>query len=447
MILLLHVDSVLKTIKNVVHHFDKRTSKLLPESKDQIKSYGDGGEDNKDVNLNSSKIALSIAKSTVTQRSMEWILEKGQCIDNLVPQVSTLPHAGNGAFAQRLIRKGELVAPAPLLQIMDYNILSIFDFEIDENDEPSMIDEEEGDSLPVAYQILLNYCMSHPETSMLMCPQTNIILMNHCSTRESYGGDCERYNNNSDPNLRGANAEMKWATDWDPDTKQWLKLSIDEINKKVASGKRGLSLDIVATRDIYPGEEVFLDYGQGWEEDWEDHVATFLPPDPDDNYMTITELNDDLENNLILAEDLEENPYPDNARLACIYWPDDNEVIDEDSPLEDSKDWKTDGSIYHVDHPDYMHFSFSEGCDILEMTKGEDGEIKNITVEIYSSDGMTIWAANKKERILYDYPMQSLRFVPAKYTSDQHLVGAFRSYIRIPDEIFPEQWKDLDLEE
>jgi hypothetical protein len=435
---------VLKTIKSVVQHFDSRTSKILPESKEQIKSFG-----NK-KHLNSDEIAMSIAKNTVTQRSMDWIKENGQCIDNLVPQLSTLPHAGNGAFAQRLIRKGELVAPAPLLQIMDYNYMRIFDFQIDKNDKPSLIGndnednkDEDGDEVPVAFQLLLNYCMSHSDTTMLMCPQTNVILMNHCSTRVSYGGDCEKYNSNPDENLRGANTELKWATDWDPDTKEWLDLSIDQMKVKVASGKRGLSLDIIATRDIYPGEEVFLDYGRGWEEDWEEHVETFLPPDPDDHYLTIKEMNDDLEANLILAEDLEENPYPDNASLACIYWPAYNEIIDEESPLEDYKDWKSDGSIFHVEHADYKYYGILTGCDVLEMTEGEDGEV-HITVEIYSSDGLSIWAANNKPRILYDYPMKSLSFVPAKYTSDQHLVGAFRSYIRIPDEIFPEHWKDLE---
>jgi len=330
---------------------------------------------------------------------------------------------------------------------MDYNYMSIYDFQVDENDKPYLVDNEEedgdGDEVPVAFQLLMNYCMSHPDTNILMCPQTNVILMNHCSTRVSYGGDCERYNNNPHPNLRGANAEMKWATDWDPDTKEWLDLSIDQMKVKVASGKRGLSLDIIATRDIYPGEEVFLDYGRGWEEDWEEHVETFLPPDPDDHYMTIKEMNDDLEANLIMAEDLEENPYPSNANLICIYWPEDNEVIDEESSLEDSKDWKTDGSIFHEDHADYKYYGILTGCDVLEMTEGEDGEV-HITVEIYSKDGMTIWDANDKPRILYDYPMKSLRFVPEKYTSDQHLVGAFRSYIRIPDEIFPEKWKDLE---
>ena len=141
---------------------------------------------------------------------------------------------------------------------------------------------------------------------------------------------------------------------------------------------------------------------------------------------------------------IEENPYPSNANLVCVYWLDYEEIIDEDSPLEDSKDWKTDGSIFHEDHADHKYFGSLKGCNVLEMTKGKDGEF-NISVEIYSSDGMTIWAVNNKPRILSHYPMKLLRFVPAKYNSDQHLIGALRSYIRIPDEIFPSSgriWKN-----
>jgi len=30
------------------------------------------------------------------------------------------------------------------------------------------------------------------------------------------------------------------------------------------------------------------------------------------------------------------------------------------------------------------------------------------------------------------------------YESDQHLYGLFRSFIEIPDGIFPDQWRDVD---
>ena len=39
------------------------------------------------------------------------------CLDNLVPQISTIPLAGRGAFAQRFISKDSRIVPVPLLQI------------------------------------------------------------------------------------------------------------------------------------------------------------------------------------------------------------------------------------------------------------------------------------------------------------------------------------------
>ena len=447
---------MLKTIKSIVRQFDKRAANIIPESIDEYHAFSDGKK--------AADIALDLAKDTLTHRSMEWIGEHGRCIDNLIPQLSTLPHAGNGAFAQRFIAKGDLIAPCPLLQIMDYKYLNIYDYDFDENGNPylveggggngeededsggdSYVEEEEGGEdtrVPIGYQMLYNYCMSHPETSMFMCPQTNVILINHCSPRVSYGGDCVKFNNNPDPSLRGANAEMKWATDWDPDTQEWLKLSLYRMKQKVQTGKRGLSMDIVATRDIYPGEEVFLDYGEAWEEDWKDHVDAWLPPHPEDNYVSIKDLNDDLENHLRLKDDLENDPYPVNAQLACIYWADDDEEIDDSSDLQDDRDWKNDGSKYNTQNSDYKYYGILVGCDVLEMNVTEDSAI-SITVEIYSKDGMSLWAANEKQRILTDYPVESIVFVPMKYSSDQHITGAFRSYIRIPDAIFPDHWKDM----
>jgi len=44
-------------------------------------------------------------------------------------------------------------------------------------------------------------------------------------------------------------------------------MTIPQIRKSVLSGtdfwEKGLSFDVIATRDIFPGEEVFIDYGIG----------------------------------------------------------------------------------------------------------------------------------------------------------------------------------------
>jgi SET domain-containing protein len=39
----------------------------------------------------------------------------------------------------------------------------------------------------------------------------------------------------------------------------------------------GLAMTFVATQDIQPGEEIFLDYGDSWEKAWNEHVEKWTP--------------------------------------------------------------------------------------------------------------------------------------------------------------------------
>ena len=43
---------------------------------------------------------------------------------------------------------------------------------------------------------------------------------------------------------------LRWGVDFDPETSEWLTLTVEEIDERVDLGRRGLSLEIVATRDI-----------------------------------------------------------------------------------------------------------------------------------------------------------------------------------------------------
>merc|ERR1712238_631768 len=45
--------------------------------------------------------------------------------------------------------------------------------------------------------------------------------------------------------------------------------------------------------------------------------------------------------------------------------------------------------------------------------------------------------------LLINYPRESIRFFTLPYQGDQHLPNAFRHHIEIRDEIFPDQWKNL----
>lgn len=172
-----------------------------------------------------TEVARCLAKELGTQsRSVEWIIENGLCVENLLPGPSRLPHAGQGAIAQFPLTKGETIVPAPLLQIIDRDVLATYD--------------HRGEK--VGTQLLMNYCFGHRDSSILLCPDTNAILINHCSTRQK---ECEP---------RGPNAKVQWAS-WEKDNDRWLQMPLQELGTQRG---RGLAINIVATRDIYPGEEV-----------------------------------------------------------------------------------------------------------------------------------------------------------------------------------------------
>lgn len=236
----------------MVKIFNKRVSGLVPTNPESLRVFLDAAVAGKKATKES--IALQLGFNTLIPRDLDWIVANGQCLDNLVPKISTVPHAGRGGFAQRFIAKGETVIIAPLLHIMNYESTFIYPVDYDEDGELRRVDDEGGG--PDGQQLVVNYCFSHDETSMYLCPGTNAILINHCSTRQEYGGDCKKYNDNPDPVLRGANTKVRWANDWDEETTEWMNMSIPGIANQVKKGRRGLSFAIEATRDIHPGDEV-----------------------------------------------------------------------------------------------------------------------------------------------------------------------------------------------
>ena len=107
----------------------------------------------------------------------------GKCLDKIKQGQSELSGLGNGAFAQRDIKKGELIIPA-LLYAIDKSEL--------------MIPTETG----VTYNPLVNYCFGHDESSVLLCHVTPAALINHKSCPvDSKNGKCEN----------GPNADYKWS--------------------------------------------------------------------------------------------------------------------------------------------------------------------------------------------------------------------------------------------
>jgi hypothetical protein len=179
--------------------------------------------------------------ATTNQRNVTWLKENGVCMSNLSPDISTIKGAGRGAFTKFFIEKGKVVTPAPLLNIAERDKLIMYERQYDEKSGQNVLNYDN----PIGHQLLINYCFGNIRSKLLLCPQSTAAYINHCSLRsESHCGP------------DGPNAKLQWATSWDPDTTDWLKLTMDEIKELTALRKRGLSLEVVATRDIKPGEEV-----------------------------------------------------------------------------------------------------------------------------------------------------------------------------------------------
>jgi hypothetical protein len=221
-------ENVLSAIRITAEEYSLRVASLIPTTMSELDRIA--------KKSNGKKPALSRAlaqEMTTTKRSIEWIQENGRCLDNIVPGPSTLSQAGRGAIAQRFIASGDVVVPVPLLQIIDRESLVVHGAKKDE--------EGYGHGHGHGTQLLLNYCFGHNESSLLLCPLTNAMMINHCSNRTK---TCRE---------DGPNAMFRWDTTWDMKTGHWLELTLEEMAEEFG---RGLSFEVIATRDILPEDEV-----------------------------------------------------------------------------------------------------------------------------------------------------------------------------------------------
>mmetsp|Transcript_26636 Transcript_26636/g.30489 ORF Transcript_26636/g.30489 Transcript_26636/m.30489 type:complete len:617 (+) Transcript_26636:206-2056(+) len=400
-------DKQYSMLRDIVNALSDRVATVLPKTSQEFK----------DVNSRNSRkndLTKLLALNTVLERNLTWVEENGLCLDLIRPGISTIPGAGRGAFSQGYIQEGTIISPAPLLTIPNSDNMLMYEWEDDEETgEKVKIDED----IPIGKQIAVNYCFGHLDSKLLLCPMTNMLLMNHCSNRISGEGHCGN---------RGPNAKVQWATNWDKDTPEWLKMSLDEIEKATQVGSRGLSFEVVATRDIAPGEEVLIDYGLNWETAWQEHVENWEAPETPDYVpvRTMKEFGD-----LRSIDELETDPYPANVQLVCYF----DKCDEEDEEEEKVLDGKYMISRVGLDAEEDLYY-----CEIIE--KPSDVEINKNEKESFT---VRVFCSEEETYLVKSYPKESITFRMEKYASDQHLPGVFRHFIEIDDEIFPEEWKNV----
>jgi len=391
---------------------DERVLSLLPDTKAQMRDIVSEAQSWSDIEV---KLARTIDS---TPRTSNWIKENGLCLENLVPGQSVIDHAGQGGFSQNIIKMGEIVVPAPMLHIVDRDLL-LMTSEVPETRK---------------YQLLLNYCFGHRETPILLCPDTNAILVNHCSSRKKQCGQ------------KGPNADFRWSSGWDPNSDKWKKRSLDRIEDELTYP--GLSMEIYALRDIQPGEEVYIDYGAEWEDAWESHVANWVPPVREQSFVTAKEANQQIDLEILVSpENLRSVPTNKYLMTFCQYWPtsdDDHEVWSHQTERdwilwEDEELFSTfsdDGSKYEGEYSTHSDMTYWP-CTVIS---GENGTYK-VRILQHKRTRQQPWDRSGHPRLLTNYPRSSIQYFVKPYEGDQHFSGAFRHPIGIKDSMLPEKWK------
>ena len=364
-------------------------------------------------------------------RTREWLDANGKCMDNIRPGLSNIPQAGRGAFAIRFISAGSVILPLPLIHL-NRSILDMYDLRDDPNHEGRLLKSKKA----TRKQILINYCFGHPKSSLLLYPYSMMSsYINHAS------GD------------RVANVQLRWLSDEGNmggfHHPEWFDKAPGTI---LFHSKPGLMLEAIALVDIQEGDEILLDYGEAWDQAWQEHIATWNDQKErqegsvnSQRYVYPHELNS--EESIIRTEgELKERPYPPNLRVGCLHlhrYSDSSNPIEERSihrngPPVKGRAWQ-EGELYGEDA------FYIRPCRILDRRKvnsGDDGADEYLYTVLLDEDKSES-DEEIDDRLLFDVPRSGLKFIDRPYQSDQHLKAAFRSEIGLNNEIWPEVWLDL----
>ena len=311
----------------------------------------------------------------------------GWCIDNIEIQIATDPSMGRGAFARRAMVQDQVVAAAPL---QSFPNRAVFQDQIPE-------------------QLYVNYCFQPKDSTMLFFPYgQGVGLINHSNKPNVY--------------LRWSSNPMHHA--------DWLDLDWDSYWEKSYSG--AIILEVVAMRDLVPGEELFLDYGRDWEAAWSKHVKAWKPPEDAEQYVYPAEMDETTP--LRTVEEQQEQPYPKNLITMC------NTPDWSDRPTNRTIEWYDAG---------WNWWNGLTYCHILERYFGAKGDAVYTVALIFEQDPQFLeYGAIRhtpREELYIDtnVPRRAIRFVEKPFMDDEHLPNAFRHPIQLPDHLVPKAWKNL----
>jgi hypothetical protein len=326
-----------------------------------------------------------------TSRSVKQLESIGRCIDNIAVGESTLEFAGRGAFATRDLAKDTIITGSPLIHIPHESLLYLYKIYHDDQLRENIIDFNDMNG----FQGVLNYCFSHLQIPMVLCPYgVGVNYINHHQLL--------------------SNVKLQWTPNSILNQNdEWLSKSPDDFEDEY---KPRLSIDYVATRDIKEGEELFLDYGDEFEEAWEEFLEDWQPLGGQSaahwNFVN-------GEEPLRSKKEQDWRPYPPNLELRChpsVFFGDYIDLQQEDDEEELWPNHEKGRALV---------------CEVHSWNIDEDD---TYTVHVFHPEYDQAITRRHVARSM-------IQMVDRAYTTDWHRRDAFRHWISLPDELVPEAWR------
>lgn len=221
------------------------------------------------------------------------------------------------------------------------------------------------------------------------------------------------YNNYVNHNQTLSNVRLQWSDGTrSSHHAEYMEMPVSEFYD-LRTAK--LSFELIATRDIEEGEEIFMDYGDEWEEAWQAHVREWKPVEGAEEYIPAFQLNDE-EEYFLTEEEQEEDPYPENVHVAC--W---EQFL--------STSWRSNWNG-EINCPQKLH-----PVEVIEREQNDDGEYTYVVRDL------------RNDKVYEHLPELALAFVDEPHTTDMFLENSFRHHIGIPDDMLPDAWRNAPVKE
>lgn len=187
-----------------------------------------------------------------------------------------------------------------------------------------------------------------------------------------------------------------------------------------------LAMEVITLRDIQPGEEIFLDYGDEWEQSWQEHLLNWKPVKKAEEYISAHQMNHQkFEKNLKTEFEQLTDPYPPNT--VTVF-----------NRMFENRAWE--GAFQQgLNLTTFYKKKLNEivRCEILSYRKVKGHMLYTAAILIPDDEG------EDETVLIEDMPREAFSFEDRSYTSDLFLDNAFRHDIRIPDDMFPDAWKNV----